>query len=109
MPDALTLLLAFVASVAGLAWLALAMDTHWAQVCGAAPQRRATVLALRVLGTAAIGLSLVLCLRVDHASMAALVWVMGLAASALTVAFTLAWRPGLLAPLVLARPRTAGR
>jgi hypothetical protein len=32
--------------------------------------------------------------------MAALVWVLTLTAAALTVAFTLAWRPRLLAPLV---------
>ena len=37
--------------------------------------------------------SLLLCLRADHASMAVLVWVMSLAAAALLVAFTLAWRP----------------
>ena len=32
--------------------------------------------------------------------MAALVWVMALAAAALVVAFTLSWRPRWLAPLV---------
>ena len=47
-----------------------------------------------------LGASLALCLAVDHASMAALVWVMGLAASALAVAFTLTWRPRWLAALM---------
>ena len=56
--------------------------------------------ALRLLGTVGLGASLALCLAVDHASMAALVWVMGLAASALAVAFTLTWRPRWLAALM---------
>lgn len=110
MPDALWLLIAYLASTTGLAWLALAMDTHWEQVRGSASQRVGTVLVLRLLGSAALVLSLLLCLRVDHASMAALVWIMGLAASALTIAFTLSWCPRALAPLVLARPgQAAGR
>ena len=37
--------------------------------------------------------ALALCLWVDHASMAVLVWVMAVAASALVVALTLTWRP----------------
>jgi hypothetical protein len=42
----------------------------------------------------------VLCLNADHVSMASLVWVMSLAASAMVVAFTLTWRPRALAWLV---------
>jgi hypothetical protein len=84
----------------GLAWLALAMDAHWQQVRG--PQRPPsnTVRVLRVLGTLAIVLSLILCFVADHASMAPLVWVMALAGGALLVALILAWRPRLLSPLV---------
>lgn len=95
MPDALILAAAVVACVAGMGWLALAMETHWAQIRTHA-MAPAAVARLRVLGGLGLGGSLALCLWVDHASMAALVWVMVLAASALAVAFTLTWRPGWL-------------
>ncbi|MGE0371445.1 MAG: DUF3325 family protein [Gammaproteobacteria bacterium] len=100
MPEALLLAAAFMCNALGLAWLALAMQAHWQQVAGqrALPARSAVT--LRVLGTAALVLSLALCLLADHASMAALVWIMALAAAALLVAFTLAWRPRTFAPLV---------
>jgi len=94
------LVAALLCSVAGLAWLALAMEVHWQQVRGPQAPARRTRLVLRLLGATALAASLLLCLRVDHGSMAALVWVMGLAASALLVAFTLSWRPRALAPLV---------
>ena len=58
-----------------------------------------------LLGASALAAGLVLCLAVDHASMAVLVWVMALAGAALVVAFTLAWRArwlGILAPWVRA-------
>jgi hypothetical protein len=99
-PDALWLLAALLCSVAGLGWLALAMQAHWEQVRVASRRHPGSVLALRLLGAAALLASLLICLRVDHASMAALVWVMALAAAALIVAFTLSWRPRWLAPLV---------
>ncbi len=107
MPEALFLLLAVVANVAGLGWLALAMEVHWEQAYGPVPASRATVLLLRGLGVTGLVTSLLLCLRVDHASMAALVWFMTLAGSALTIAFTLSWRArwlGLLSPWVRPRP-----
>ena len=100
MPDAVMLAAALAASVLGMAWLALAMESHWEQVRGTAPLPARTVRALRLLGTVGLGASLALCLAVDHASMAALVWEMGLAASALAVAFTLTWRPRWLAALM---------
>jgi hypothetical protein len=61
---------------------------------------------LRGLGATALAASLALCLAVDHVSMASLVWVMTLAASALVVALTLSFRPGALAWLV---PRRTAR
>jgi hypothetical protein len=91
--DALLLSAALISSVAGLAWLALAMDVHWRQVFGARSRQAGTVVGLRILGAVGLALSLWLCLRVDHASMASLVWIMSVAAAALLVAFTLAWRP----------------
>lgn len=97
---ALLLLGALGASTAGLGWLALALGEHWRQVRGAESRSAAKVRALRLLGAAALALSLLLCLSADHATIGALVWVMTLATGALAVAFTLAWRPRTLAPLV---------
>jgi len=99
-PDALLLLLAVAANIAGLGWLALAMDVHWEQAFGAVPPPRGTVVLLRVLGVSGLVVSLLLCLAVDHASMAALVWFMTLAGAALTIAFTAAWKAHWLSLLV---------
>ncbi len=101
MPDFLLYVLALVANVAGLAWLALSMDVHWEQVRGPVPPERGAVVLLRWLGAAVVAASLAVCLAADHGSMASLVWFMVLAGSALTIAFTLSWKPRLLAPLVL--------
>lgn len=100
MPSALMLVLAGLATLIGLSWLALAMSTHWQQVRGNDPMPRSAASVLRVLGVAALLGSLWLCLAADHATMASLVWVLMLTAAALTVAFTLTWKPSLLAPLV---------
>lgn len=89
---------ALLASVVGMAWLALAMPAHGQQVWGAAVSA-AHARVLRVLGATALSASLVLCLCCDHASMAALVWVMSIAGAALVIAMMLAWRAGWLALL----------
>nr|WP_145549403.1 DUF3325 family protein [Variovorax boronicumulans] len=103
MRDALLLGAALVSALAGMGWLALAMDAHWSQVCGATTQAPAPL--LRVLGALALACALGLCLAVDHASMATLVWVMALAAAALVVAMALSWRPHWLRLLVPGVPR----
>ncbi len=100
MPEALLLAAAFVCNALGLAWLALAMQAHWQQVAGQRVMPARSAVTMRVLGAAGLIASLALCLLADHASMASLVWIMALAAAALMVAFTLAWRPRMLAPLV---------
>ena len=92
---------AVVCNVAGFAWLAAAMDVHWQQVRETQRLSAGMVVLLRVLGACALVLSLLLCLMADHITMAPLVWVMSLAAAALIVAFTLAWRPRLLLPFVV--------
>lgn len=91
---------AIISNAVGLAWFALAMDTHWQQVRGPQRPTRRGAGFLRTLGALALLLSLVLCFEADHASMAPLVWVMALAAGALAIAFALAWRPRLLRPLI---------
>ena len=99
MSDALWLLLAAALAFSGMAWLALAMDAHWGQVMHRpADEARATRQRLRVQGAVAILLSLPVCLMADRPSMAALVWVMLLAAGALSVAQLLAWRAHWLRP-----------
>lgn len=103
MPRSAWLAVALLCSVGGVAGLALAMDVHWQQARGHLHARasRATVIGLRLLGAGALAASLLFCLRADHATMAVLVWVMSLAAAALAVALTLAWRPRWLAWLVV--------
>lgn len=100
MPDALLLLLALLACVAGMGWLALSMDVHWAQVRGGAARSAAMVTTLRLGGAGALLLSLLLCLTVDSPSIAVLVWCMALAGATLAIAFALAWRASILGMLV---------
>jgi hypothetical protein len=100
MSEALWHALAAALALAGMAWLALAMDVHWRQVMHRPAESAAgTRRLLRALGTLALVLSLLACLRADRPSMAVLVWVMMLAGGALAVALMLAWRPRGLALL----------
>lgn len=100
MPDSLLLALAVLLSMCGMAWVALSMKVHWKQVRGESVASPVTIRSLRVLGAIALMGSLLLCMSADHGSIAVLVWVMSLAASALAVAFTLTWRPTVLALMV---------
>ncbi|MBO9661585.1 DUF3325 domain-containing protein [Dokdonella sp.] len=103
MSDGVLLLAAWLAGFAGMGWFALAMETHWRQACSEAAGPPAA--RLRAAGTIALTASLALCLYVDHPSMAALVWVMSLAAAALAVAFLLSWRARWLRVLLFGKPR----
>lgn len=93
MPEAPLYALVLLLALAGLAALALSMERHWLQSGGAPGRWRQLAPGLRVLGGAALLLSLLLSLQLDHGSIAALVWVMALAPSAVAVAFIFAWRP----------------
>ncbi len=90
MRDPLLLVGALACAIAGMGWLALAMEAHWPQVFGARGPAPRIANLLRTLGAGAIVASLMFCLAVDHATMAVLVWIMALAGAALTIAFTLA-------------------
>lgn len=97
MPEAFYLTAAALLSLVGMAWLALSMDVHWAQVKQiplADNQPPRTV--LKLLGYLALVVSLVVCLVADRPSIAALVWIMLMVGSAVAVAFILAHRPRLL-------------
>jgi hypothetical protein len=98
---------AFILALCGMAWLALAMDTHWLQVRREERQAPRTKRVLRGLGVFALFLSLALALWLDHGSVAPLVWVMALTTSALVVSFVLAFRPRWLAWLVAWLPKQA--
>lgn len=102
------LTVAWFATTLGMAFLALAMDIHWEQVQGdalAPPVQRL----LRATCALMLLVSLALCVAVDHATMAVLVWVMLLAPAAACVAMTLAWRPQWLAVLVAWVPQPVAR
>jgi hypothetical protein len=99
LPSALGVVAALLTCFCGMAWLAIALPTHWQQVRGAA-RPASSVRMLRLAGATALLVSLLTSLGVEHPSMAALVWVMSLSASAWAVALTLAWRPRWLAWLV---------
>jgi hypothetical protein len=98
--ETIALLAAVFSSVCGMGWLALAKTAHWQQVHGQPPASD-SARTLHALGAVALGSSLLLCLWVDHPSMGSLVWLMSLTASALIVAFTLAWKPRWLSWLVV--------
>jgi hypothetical protein len=110
MVDALLLSVALSCCICGMAWFALAMKAHWHQVRGAERLERATARTLRATGSLALFTALLICLRVDHVSMAALVWVMSLIPAILIVAFTLSWRPSWLSWLIVwvREPRSVG-
>ncbi|RZK99002.1 MAG: DUF3325 domain-containing protein [Rubrivivax sp.] len=94
------LIAALLTSVAGMGWLALAMPVHALQAWDRLPSTGA-LKGLRWLGVSSLLMALCLCLAVDHASMASLVWVMAMVLAAVLVAMTLALRPRwlrLLAP-----------
>lgn len=91
------LITASIATALGTGWLALAMPTHWQQVhIGDHPSHSSLRIKLRTLGGTALLVSLWLCMQADHPSMAALVWLMLLAASSVSIAMILAWQPKLL-------------
>ena len=103
MPDALILFGAYLVAVAGMGRLALTLETHWKQTYGATPCPPSLVKRLRVSGAFALGAALMLCLAVDHASMAVLVWIMLLAVAAATIAALLTWQPRVLRLLIRAK------
>ena len=117
MAEAWLLVVSFLCAFAGMSWLALAMKPHWVQVLGGVPHDEPLARRLRCIGAACLMLSLALCLAQSHASMAFLVWLMTLSATALLVAMALAYAPRSLAWLAMiaaglrgsARPTRPGR
>jgi len=102
MSNSLLLLALLATAYAGFALLALSQARHWRSVARAAALTRRRVLTLRAIGVALIALSLILSLLRDGPSFGSLLWATAISLAALGVAFTLAWRPRLLRPLVAA-------
>lgn len=90
MTAALLLAAASLAGYAGFMCLALAMPRHWAEVSGrktgTAPHR------LRPCGFSLLGFAFALCVYRDGLSFGSVLWTVLLAAMAIAVALTLAWR-----------------
>ncbi|HEX4856731.1 MAG TPA: DUF3325 domain-containing protein [Limnobacter sp.] len=97
MSETLYLSLASLFSMLGMAWLALSMDMHWAQVKQLPlNESRPPRVLLKTLGFSALFISLLLCLEADRPSIAVLVWIMLLAGAAFSVACLLARAPHVL-------------
>lgn len=107
MPDAALLAGALLCEFVGLAWFALAKEPHWRQLRGTQALGARHGRRLKALGTIALLASVVLCVLANHVSMAVLVWIMGLAAAALAVTFTLSWRASWLDLLIAWIPRAS--
>lgn len=89
------LILATAMGLSSFAWLALAMDSHWKAVhAGRSSAHPAKI--LRLMGWLGLLIMAVLCFMADRPSMAVLVWIMLLAATAPSVGMLLSWRPQLL-------------
>jgi len=79
-------------SVTGLGLLAATLPQHWQQMPAGLARKPCPVALLRIAGTAALLVSLVLCLNGGPATIGAIVWVMELAVGASIVAAALAAR-----------------
>jgi len=105
-------LAAFLAAYVGFACLALAMVRHWREALGqdagnSAPGKTAVV-TLRVLGVAALGVSLWLSIYGNGPSFGGTLWSVLISLGALAVVATLTWRPAWLRPMaVIFRGQTA--
>jgi hypothetical protein len=86
MSDAILAVLAFAATLAGMAAFALANEVHWRQLFGAKPQVKTLRILCKLAGSALLGVSFLLCALADPVSMAILVWPMMLGVAGATVA-----------------------
>jgi len=90
----------FASAYLGFALLALSQSQHWQRVAGASPPGRTRVILFRGGGAVLLAGSLALALLRDGPGFGSLLWATAISIAALGVALTLAWRPGVLRPLV---------
>ncbi len=83
--------LVFFFNYLGMSWLAISLKSHWRQLHGETELRQRRIAIYRTLGGLALTCSLILCLWVDNPSIAFLVWIMSVTATAKAVAFTLSY------------------
>lgn len=95
MTEALWLIAAALAALAGMGWLALTLQTHRKQVLPPGLQQISTR-RLKIVGWSFLLLSAVFSFQADHPSMAVLVWIMLQAFAAMMVAMMLSHRPAML-------------
>jgi Protein of unknown function (DUF3325) len=86
MSEALPVVLALIAALAGMAAFALSNPAHWQQLLGRKPQTGRLRAACARAGWAFLGLSLLFCIVADPVSMAILVWPMLIGVSGAVVA-----------------------
>jgi hypothetical protein len=89
------------AAYIGLAWLALALPRHWRDATGRPESPVRARAALRAAGATALVASFAMGIARDGWAFGSLVWVTVIAATAIGVAFTGAWRPRWLRVLAL--------
>lgn len=91
MSDAVLVISAFAAALAGMAAFAVANEVHWRQLLGTRPQTGSLRSACKLAGSALVGLSFLFCTLADPISMAILVWPMllGVAGALVAVFLTL--------------------
>jgi hypothetical protein len=84
------LLLALLISLVGLALIAATIPRHWRQLRDDTPLSPRLALVLRLGGSLALFVSLLLCLASGHPTMTVLVWIMLLAVGAVLIALLFA-------------------
>jgi hypothetical protein len=101
MNEFILLSLTLVSCYTGMSWLALAMKSHWLQLRVKRDFTSIKATVYRILGAASLCGALVLCLQVDHPSIAFLVWIMSMVVAAKAVGLTLSYRATWLRPLAI--------
>lgn len=89
MSDSVLLVCAISLNFLGMRWLALSLPVHWKQVYGEQLLSQRKQVVFRILAAVMFIFSLVLIMFADHATIAALVWIMSLTACAFSVAMML--------------------
>lgn len=99
MLDAGLTLLAALTSFVGFALLALSQERHWSAVSGTPPEQRVKATWAAGPGLVAQLAALLASLHAQGPGFGSLLWAVMISAAAITVAFTLSWKPHWLKPL----------
>ncbi len=96
MYEASTLGAAALLSLLGFGMLALGQERHWQTVTGLGEHKRIRSAPLLAAGLMLQAAACGLFVKAEGASFGALLWVLSMTATAMTVALTLTWRPSAL-------------